>query len=59
MPFFGLWSPYPNEAPFVCIEPWCGVADEQETDGDITTKLGINELMPGAKFECEYTIEIN
>jgi galactose mutarotase-like enzyme len=59
MPFFGLWSPYPSDAPFVCIEPWCGVADEQETDGDITTKLGINELLPEAKFECEYTIEIN
>lgn len=27
MPFVGLWSPYAKEAPFVCIEPWCGIAD--------------------------------
>lgn len=59
MPYFGLWSPYPNEAPFVCIEPWCGIADDENTDGDITTKFGINELAPEGKFSCEYTITID
>jgi galactose mutarotase-like enzyme len=59
MPYFGLWSPYPAEAPFVCIEPWCGIADEDNSDGDLTTKFGINELEPGESFACEYTIEIN
>lgn len=58
MPYFGLWSPYPSEAPFVCIEPWCGIADDQNTDGDLITKFGINELAPDGKFSCEYTIEI-
>lgn len=58
MPYFGLWSPYPNEAPFVCIEPWCGIADDENTDGDITNKFGINQLAPEGKFSCEYTIEI-
>ena len=59
MPFFGLWSPYPVEAPFVCIEPWCGLADDSNTDGDLTTKFAINELEPEGHFSCEYTIEIN
>jgi galactose mutarotase-like enzyme len=59
MPYFGLWSPYPAEAPFVCIEPWCGIADDENTDGDLTTKFGINELAPEGQFACEYTIEIN
>ncbi len=59
MPYFGLWSPYPAEAPFVCIEPWCGIADDENTDGDLTTKFGINELAPEGHFVCEYTIEIN
>ena len=58
MPYFGLWSPYPAEAPFVCIEPWCGIADDENTDGDLTTKFGINELAPEGKFSCEYIIEI-
>ncbi|URZ87053.1 aldose 1-epimerase family protein [Floricoccus penangensis] len=59
MPFLGIWSPYPAEAPFVCIEPWCGIADDDQTDGNIATKFGINELLPDEKFECRYTIEIN
>ena len=59
MPFVGLWSPYPNEAPFVCIEPWCGIADDDNTDGDLTTKFGINMLSPGKKFKAGYTITIN
>ncbi|MDR0299045.1 MAG: aldose 1-epimerase family protein [Streptococcaceae bacterium] len=59
MPYFGLWSPYPAAAGFVCIEPWCGITDEDNTDGDLTTKFGINELEPNEKFMCEYIIEIN
>ncbi|HEY0221798.1 aldose 1-epimerase family protein [Lactovum miscens] len=59
MPFFGLWSPYPAEAPFVCIEPWCGITDDDNTDGDITNKFGINSLEPAETFRCEYIIEIN
>ncbi|MCL2676665.1 MAG: aldose 1-epimerase family protein [Streptococcaceae bacterium] len=59
MPYFGLWSPYPKEAPFVCIEPWCGLTDDANTDGDISTKFAINELAPEEKFNCEYVIEIN
>ncbi|MCJ1977640.1 aldose 1-epimerase family protein [Pseudolactococcus paracarnosus] len=59
MPFVGLWSPYPSEAPFVCIEPWCGIADDDNTDGDLTTKFGINMLSPGKKFKAGYTITIN
>ena len=58
MPFVGLWSPYPAEAPFVCIEPWCGIADDQNTDGDLTTKFGINTLAHGKKFKASYTITI-
>lgn len=59
MPYFGLWSPYPAEAPFVCIEPWCGLADDAATSGDLASKFGINTLAPKAKFACEYEIEIN
>ena len=59
MPFFGLWSPYPAEAPFVCIEPWAGIADEVSTTGELTKKFGMNQLAPHETFSCEYVIEIN
>ena len=59
MPFFGLWSPYPADAPFVCIEPWCGIADDADTTGQLTNKFGMNQLPANEKFSCEYVIEIN
>ena len=35
MPYVGIWSPYPKEAPFVCIEPWCGIADTVYSSGEL------------------------
>lgn len=59
MPYVGIWSPYPLEAPFVCIEPWCGVADTVEATGELTEKLGINHLASQEIFKNQYTIEID
>lgn len=34
MPYFGLWHASRTEAPYVCMEPWCGLPSyEGETDG--------------------------
>lgn len=41
-PYLGLWAA-PN-ADFVCIEPWCGIADSINANGDFTQKEGINKL---------------
>lgn len=38
MPYVGIWSPYPKEAPFVCIEPWCGIADTVNSSGNLMEK---------------------
>lgn len=54
MDFVGLWSPYPKDAPFVCIEPWCGVADDQFSNGKLNEKYGINLLKPTELFEKNY-----
>lgn len=56
-PYLGIWTK-PN-APFICIEPWYGLADFKNHDGNIFNKKGIQLLQPGALFECEYFIEIN
>ncbi|OKL37353.1 aldose 1-epimerase family protein [Domibacillus mangrovi] len=57
-PFVGIWSNY-NEAdgtiaPFICIEPWYGVADTNETSGELKDKFGINKLEVGETFQAEY-----
>lgn len=45
--YLGLWKQ--PSAPFVCIEPWWGVADSLTHQQDIMTKKGINLLQPGEK----------
>ncbi|CAM4192294.1 aldose 1-epimerase family protein [Gillisia hiemivivida] len=52
----GIWAK-PN-APYVCIEPWLGIADFADTDQDLKNKVGINKLMPTQSFCASYTIEI-
>lgn len=54
MPYLGLWSTYPLEAPFVCIEPWCGIADPFDSNGKYEEKLGINQLKPKQEFQSSY-----
>lgn len=57
-PAVGIWSPYGKEAPFVCIEPWYGIHDWAEYDGDFRDKHLMNKLLPGASFMSEYVITI-
>jgi galactose mutarotase-like enzyme len=57
-PALGIWSPYGKNAPFVCIEPWFGLHDSVEYQGDFRKKYLMNHLQPGASFLSEYTITI-
>jgi len=55
-PYMGFWSA--KDADFVCIEPWCGVADSTLTDGQISNKEGINQLAAARLFEREWYVEL-
>ncbi len=55
-PYFGIWAA--KNAPFVCLEPWCGIADSVNTTQDLTEKEGINKLAKGERFERTWTIEL-
>lgn len=55
-PYLGIWTK-PN-APFLCIEPWCGLADNANHNGNIYEKEGINLLQPQAVFSRTIKIEI-
>jgi galactose mutarotase-like enzyme len=56
-PYLALWSKG-GGAPFVCIEPWCGVPDNIDTDQEFATKEGIMTLERGCTFGASYRIEI-
>jgi galactose mutarotase-like enzyme len=54
-PYFGIWSKK-GGAPFVCLEPWHGVADAADSGKDFAEKKGIIRLNPGERFESGYQI---
>lgn len=56
-PQLAIWISHETR-PFVCIEPWYGLPDERDSDGDFRRKKGIVELDGGKTFSCEQTIEI-
>lgn len=47
-PFLGIWTK--SNAPFLCIEPWCGLADNVNHNGNIYEKEGINLIHPSESF---------
>jgi len=55
--YLGLWSK-PSGAPFVCIEPWYGVADFIDHNKNIEDKIGINSLDKNEVFNSSYEIKV-
>lgn len=56
-PALGLWNN--KQGPYVCIEPWHGLADEVGSGGDFRSKAYLIELAPRAAYDCVHAIEIN
>lgn len=55
---FGIWAPNKEGCPFVCIEPWCGISDSNDFDGDISEREYIHRLMSGDSYLFSYQIDI-
>ncbi len=55
--YLGLWSK-PNGAPFICIEPWHGIADFIGHNKKLEDKIGIITLDKNEVFESSYTISV-
>lgn len=53
-PYLGLWAA--PGADFICIEPWCGIADSVKADGELEHKEGINRLAPGERFSRAWKV---
>ena len=57
-PLVGIWSPYKENCPFVCIEPWYGRCDSFDFDGELQDRQWQQKLEVGESFESEYEIII-
>lgn len=62
-PLVGIWTPYYSEtnstAPFLCIEPWYGLADSIHSNKIYKDKKFINKLGKGKIFTASYSINIH
>ncbi len=52
----GIWAK--PSAPYVCIEPWLGIADFENTDQNLKSKKDIVKLEARNEFNAEYIISI-
>ncbi|HCE44748.1 MAG TPA: aldose epimerase [Lentisphaeria bacterium] len=57
-PYLGIWSK-PSGAPFVCIEPWFGIASSKTSKPALKDKEGIISFLPGDVFHCQVKITID
>jgi galactose mutarotase-like enzyme len=55
-PYMGIWAA--KDADFVCIEPWCGIADTVNSTGRLEDKEGIQTLVANEEFSRTYSIEV-
>lgn len=58
-PLVGIWSPYKEKCPFVCIEPWYGRCDGVEFDGELQDRKWQQSLAEGEIFQSEYEVIVN
>lgn len=55
-PYFGIWGK--ESVPFICLEPWWGVSDDNSHDQNLENKKGIQCLAMGETFYFSYSIEL-
>jgi galactose mutarotase-like enzyme len=53
-PYLGIWAA--KDANFVCIEPWCGIADSENHNQELTEKEGIIALKIDEAFEKTWSV---
>ena len=56
-PYLGVWTK--PGAPYICVEPWHGIADPVGFDGDFRSKPGVFEVAPGRAKEIAMSITLN
>ncbi len=56
-PYYGIWTK--SGAPFLCLEPWWGIADSMDSTGEIMVKEGITKLDVNGKICHTYSIEMH
>ena len=56
--YLGLWHTPKKDAPYICIEPWCGIPDDDGDVSELTSKREMIHLPIGYSFDSSYKIEV-
>ena len=56
MPYLGVWHSAKSEAPFVCIEPWCGLPGYDGELHDINTRHDMFHILPGKTQTVQFSM---
>ena len=54
-PYLGIWAA--KNADFVCIEPWCGIADRVNHDQHLANKEGIETIQKGEDWSRTWKVK--
>jgi len=54
----GIWSKN-RQSPFVCIEPWYGLADHVQHNQQLSEKEGIIATKAGQSFSCTHSVSVH
>ena len=55
-PYLGIWAA--KHADFVCIEPWCGIADSVSHDQQLVSKEGIQKIFKDESWIRRWRIRV-
>ena len=47
-----------KDVPFVCLEPWRGITDADDSNGDYVNKVGVEKLAASKHFDIKHSVEI-
>ncbi len=53
-----IWSPYGIKAPFLCVEPWYGLCDHEDYNGEFANRPYTNIAPAGNSWKGGYTITL-
>ena len=59
MPYLGLWHKPRSDAPYVCIEPWCGLPSFDGCIDDLSTKCDMFHIESGKDVTLKYSMIFN
>ncbi len=59
MPYLGVWHKPRTQAPYVCIEPWCGLPSFDGQIDDMATKNDMFHILPSKEKQIRYEMIFN